>query len=108
MTDGFFTSLVHVIAHPERYHDKLIKLIGFCSLKFEGKAIYLSESDYVYGVTKNGIWLSAELSDNNMKLHNNYIIVVGTFDMNYQGHLEGYFGSLTNLTRLELWEELRK
>lgn len=97
------TSLIHVIAHPERYHGRRIKVIGFCCFRFEGKAIYLTEADYQHGVGKNGLWLSAPLSDENMRLHESYVLVEGTCDMYSQGHGSLFFGSIVELTRFQRW-----
>lgn len=103
MSEIIYTSMIHVIAHPERYHGRAIRVIGFCSFRFEGKSIYLSEGDYRNGISKNGLWLSADHSDAYQKLHESHVIVEGTFDMNIQGHLSRNFGAIVNISRLDRW-----
>lgn len=103
MTEPFFTSLIHVIAHPEWYNGRTISVIGFGSMAFEGQAVYVTEADYRHGVSKNGIWLDTKLSTDTRKLHENYIIVVGVFDNINQGHGGMYSGALSQVTRLQQW-----
>ncbi len=100
-------SLVKLIATPEKYNGQTIQLIGYLSLDFEGRAIYLHQEDYEHGLGSNGFWV--EFSSNiekkrKMELFDKkYVIIIGTFNNGPSGHM-GYFpGSLTNITRLDLW-----
>src|SRR5512140_2815762 len=48
-------SLVAILAHPEEYDGREIKLVGYVSLGFEREAIWLMPADYENSVFANGI-----------------------------------------------------
>jgi hypothetical protein len=103
MTAILFISLIHLIQHPETYHEKPVRVIGFASLKFEGKALYVSREDYEKAITKNAVWLDIELTEDVKKLHGKYVLVEGVFDKDNLGHLKLFSGSIKNIGRIELW-----
>jgi hypothetical protein len=55
---GPTTSLIRLIATPEKYQGKLIRTEGFVSLDHEFTAVFISESDYRRGLSANGISLT--------------------------------------------------
>jgi hypothetical protein len=63
----FFASLIELIANPTKFDGKRVRIIGFLRLEFEGNAIYLSKSDFEHGVTKNGLWVSIEASNKELR-----------------------------------------
>ena len=99
-----FISLIRLIQNPETYHLKQVRVIGFASLEFEGKAIYINKDDYENAVTKNAIWLDVELTDAVKKNHGKYVLVEGVFDKDKQGHLKMYSGTIKAIKRLEAWQ----
>lgn len=103
MVGIIFISLIHLIQHPEMYHEKQVRVIGFASLEFENKAIYVSREDYEKAITKNAIWLDIQLTENVRKNHRNYVIVEGIFDRDNLGHLKLFSGCIKNIERIELW-----
>jgi len=104
MAEILFISLIHLIQHPDLYDQKEVRVIGYASLKFEGKAIYISKEDYENAITKNAIWLDVELTDALRKLHETYVLAEGIFDKDNLGHLRLYSGALKNVSRLERWQ----
>jgi hypothetical protein len=48
-------SLVNLIANPDRFHGRWIRVQGVCNLAFEGNALYLSKEDRRHFVTKNAV-----------------------------------------------------
>jgi hypothetical protein len=48
-------SLVQLIANPSVYQGKLVRVIGFCQLEFEGDALFLHREDFEQGLTKNAL-----------------------------------------------------
>ncbi len=99
------TSLIRLIATPEKYDGKTIQVTGYLHLEFEGDAIYLHKEDYEYGLTENSFWVSfsgkllkmKEVMDYNDK----YVIIIGTFRMNDKGHMGMFGGTLENIVRLD-------
>ena len=104
MAEIMFISLIHLIQHPDIYNQKQVRVIGFASLDFEGKAIYVSKADYENAITKNSLWLDIELTENIKKCHKKYILVEGVFDQSNLGHLKLFSGAIGHIERLEPWE----
>jgi len=99
-----FISLIYLIQHPDVHHHKQVRVIGFASLEFEGKALYISREDYEKAITKNAVWLDIELTEKIRKNHKKYVLVEGVFDKDNLGHLKLFSGSITDIKRIELWE----
>ncbi len=45
-----YVSLINLIATPEKYNGKWVRVIGVARFEFEGDALFLSKSDYDYKV----------------------------------------------------------
>lgn len=98
-------SIIQLIANPEAYQGKTVRIIGFLHLEFEGNGLYLHQEDYIHSLYSNGIWINAigpfytkATSDNNR-----YVLVVGTFDSKDHGHMGLWPGAIKNLERLDSW-----
>src|SRR3984885_10517237 len=52
-------TLVQLIANPEKFDGKLIRVIGFLRLAHEGNVLYLHREDYENAILGNGIWVDA-------------------------------------------------
>lgn len=98
-------SLVRLIATPERYDGKVVLVVGFLRLEFEGNGLYVHEEDYKRGITKNAVWVvrNAKVNDRADALNMHYVMLVGTFDASRHGHMDLFSGSLTNITSVTLW-----
>ncbi|MGN6495283.1 MAG: hypothetical protein ACTHLE_25075 [Agriterribacter sp.] len=106
------TSLIKLIANPEKYDGKRVQVIGYLHLEFEGNAIYLHQEDFKHGITENSFWVefSSKLTTKRdlNKFNNRYVIVIGTFRANKKGHMGMFGGTLDNIVRLDLWDFERK
>ena len=50
-------SLIQLIANPQAYDGKAIRIIGFVHLEFEAQVIYLHEEDFHHGLNRDGLWI---------------------------------------------------
>jgi len=98
-------SLVRLIATPEKYDGKVVQVVGFLRLEFEGNALYIHEEDYKSGITKNAAWVvrNAKVNDRAEALNMHYVILLGTFDAGRHGHMDLFSGSLTDIKSVILW-----
>jgi hypothetical protein len=98
-------SIIHLIATPERYHGKLVRLVGFVHIEFEGNAIYLHREDFDRLLTRNALWLSItpDIDKQADKYNDRYVLVEGTFNAENKGHFERCSGSIENIKRLDAW-----
>jgi len=103
----FSGSIINLIATPEKYHNKRVRVIGFLNLEFEGNAIYLHKEDYKKSITKNGLWVTfTEEAWRKVKkygFNKGYFLVEGTFDMTDYGHMGLWSGTIKDITRIEKW-----
>lgn len=102
-------SLIQLIANPEEYHGKFIRVIGVGNLEFEGNAVYVNKDDYKYNVFKNGVWI--EFGENSLKYEDavkyngKYVIIEGIFNSEEKGHFGMWSGTIEKINRYDLWEE---
>src|SRR5947209_18694060 len=70
-------SLIQLIANPQAYDGKTVRIIGFLHLEFEGNVIYLHNEDFRYGIEKNGLWIDVPkgMSQEQMKAVNDHYVI---------------------------------
>ena len=94
-------SIINLITTPERYNGKLVRIIGYVELQFEGTSIYLSK--YANASAKNGLWLDSVDPKIWPKYNKKYCLIEGTFNSNNQGHMGMWSGAIENIQRFEVW-----
>lgn len=96
-------SLIQLIANPDVYHGKRVRLIGFCHFEFEGNALYLHKEDFDNHILQNAVWLDADMNKFG-KTNNMYVVVEAVFDGNAKGHKGLFSGMLRDVRRLQPWK----
>lgn len=97
-------SIINLIATPEKYHGKIVRVVGFAVLKFESTALYLSEQDATKRVTKNALWIDIDgRNDKYRSLNMRYVLIEGIFDAKNRGHMSLCSGAIKDISRLEPW-----
>lgn len=101
-----FVSLIQLIAAPNEYHGKSVRVIGFCHLEFEGNALFLHRDDSEHRLLKNGLWLALEAppSEQQLRLDRQYVLVEGVFNAEHRGHMNLFSGELRDIGRFERWQ----
>jgi hypothetical protein len=96
-------SIVKLIAAPEQYEGRLVRVSGFLNIEFENVELYLHKEDCVQGLTKNGVWLDLDRESrtkySTVNLH--YALVEGVVDSKHFGHLGATSATLTKVQRVE-------
>jgi len=102
-------TLVQLIANPEKFDGKLVSVIGFLRLEFEGNVLYLHREDYDHAILGDGIWVDVtpEMTKHKESLQMHYVLLVGIFDSKDRGHMGMWSGSLTKIQRAEAWVAAR-
>jgi hypothetical protein len=100
-------SLVRLIATPEAFDGKRVRVFGYVRVEHEGTAVYLHREDYKHGLAKNGLWLgmndSAPAGSREAAVNNRYALIEGRFSAKEHGHLGLWSGSIKEVTRAEPW-----
>jgi len=104
-------TLVQLIANPEKFDGRMIKVIGFFRFAFEGTVLYLHRQDYENAILGNGIWV--DVTPGMVKqcvttLHMNYAIFEGVFSARQRGHMNIWSGTIKQVRRAELWQSAKK
>lgn len=75
-------TLVQLIATPEKFDGKLIRVIGFLRLEFEGNVFYLHREDYDHAILGDGIWVDVtpQIEKQKQLLNMHYVILEGVFN----------------------------
>jgi transcriptional regulator with XRE-family HTH domain len=100
-------SMVQLLATPEKYDGKLVRVIGVGNLELEGNYLSLNKEDHAYGAG-NSIWI--ELGDRAIsyeeakEYNGKYVIVEGFFNKDDRGHFDMFCGSIKDISRYQLWE----
>lgn len=98
------TSIISVIANPNAFHKKIIKVKGYFTMETEGQAIYFSKNDYEKAIFKNALYLY--ISYDSMKQmgieqpYKGYVEIEGTFNKNSLGSYNFYSGGIENIVKI--------
>jgi hypothetical protein len=100
-------SLLQLIATPEAFDGKYVRVWGFVRVEHEGTAVYLHREDFEQSLTRNGLWLHAsDIADEGSreaKVNNRYALVEGQFNAKMKGHRGLWSGSIDKIARMEPW-----
>jgi hypothetical protein len=103
-------TLVRLIANPETFDGKLIRVIGFLRLEFEGDVLYLHREDYENAILGDGIWVEVTpmIQRQRPTLNMKYVLVEGIFNASERGHMGMWSGTIKQVRRAELWRGFKK
>ena len=95
-------SLLQIIGSPEKFDGKLVRVVGYCSIVFEGNALYLHKEDYDAMLLPNSVALDFEEAtpDKFKSVSKQYCLVEGRYSAPAQRVIMSR-GSPTGITRLE-------
>ena len=95
-------SLLQLVATPERFDGKLVRVVGYLWIEFEGTALYLHKEDRVHHLMKNSIFLNLPESDlkRSKELTGRYALVEGVFNSSDTGHMGLFSGSIHSIRRV--------
>lgn len=105
--EQFNTSIIHILAHPDRYHGKPVQVQGFLRIEFEHTAIYLCAEHARHGLTLNGLWVSFnraaipyEGPGGPVEYDRKYVLIEGTFNKDNRGHGSLWQGAIEGIHRI--------
>jgi hypothetical protein len=102
------TSLIQLVASPEKYAGKRVSVIGFLWLSREQDALFLGAEDFRHGIVDNsiGLRMSSEVRKKATTHGAAYVVVVGTFEVSRQGLLSGFQTGLIDVRVVRPWSTL--
>jgi hypothetical protein len=105
--------MIELIARPELYDGKRIRVIGFVNFEFEGNGLYVSREDWQQSIHRNGVWIEPPKSFESdsgsaaRRPNQQYVLVEATFRAGQGGHMSMWSGTLERVTRLDPWGRQR-
>jgi hypothetical protein len=97
-------SIVQLLARPEVFDGKKVRVVGFIHLEDEGNGIYLHQEDYQRQLYVNGLWVELR---NGIKVESRcqdrYVLIEGVFHATDRGHLGLWNGAIRDVTRCIDW-----
>jgi hypothetical protein len=103
-------TLVQLVANADKFDGKLIRVIGFLRLEFEGNVLYLHREDYENALLGNGIWVDVTptMEKQRTALNMNYVLLEGVFGSHDRGHMGMWSGAIRQIRRAEVWRPARR
>ena len=104
-------ALVELIARPELYDGKRVRVIGFVNFEFEGNGLYVSREDFQRSISRNGVWVDppvrfkSDSAPSQVYPNQHYVLLEGTFNARHTGHMGMWSGAIERVTRLDSWGE---
>ena len=103
-------TLVQLIANADKFDGRLIRVIGFLRLEFEGNVLYLHREDYENALLGNGIWVDVTpaMAKERAALNMNYVLLEGIFSSHDHGHMGMWSGAIRQIRRSEVWAHAKR
>ena len=99
-------SFVYLLAHPEQFEGRRIRIIGYLNLEFEGNAVYMHREDFQRSLSKNGFWVSFRKGvDIPGDVSGSYVQLEGTFTSKSAGHLGLWSGEISDISFVRKWAD---
>ena len=101
-------SIIALIANPEKYDGKAVRVEGAIQLDFEADAICLHQEDLVRGISSNCLWVEPDLKALNsdlatiQKYSHKYVLIEGVFKKDELGHRGAYSGAIVDCWRIQI------
>ena len=101
-------SMVQLLATPDKFHGKFVRVIGYLHLEFEGNGLYLHSEDELAALPKKGLWFDGtiETMKKPKDFTDQYVLVEGTFDAKSHGHMGMWSGTISGIKRVMPWRQI--
>lgn len=100
-------SMIALIANPSAQAGRLVRIVGFLSMRSGQTRIFLHEEDYVHQLINNSVelYLTANQQSEFLKLHRKYVYVDGIVLF---GNGAPRHATLGKVQRIEVWADSRQ
>lgn len=105
-------SMVQLIARPEEFDGRRVRLIAWLSLGFEESVVYLHREDFDVANSSNALWLELDGQPEGATRtipsgRRGWVVVEGVFERSLRGHLGASRGGIRDVTTLVPWKPKR-
>jgi hypothetical protein len=96
------TTMTGLIATPDRYSDRRVRVIGYLHLEFEGDELCPTAEVRRIKDSRSCVWI--EPPPGSTRLSDHYVLIEGRFSSKDRGHLGMFGGTIADITRADVWE----
>ncbi|NOT77747.1 MAG: hypothetical protein HOP07_01945 [Bacteriovoracaceae bacterium] len=97
------TDFIELLKNPEKYDGKVVEIIGFATIEFEGNALYMDSKSQKNASYEKGVWLEIAKTPFELKKYNgSKVLVKGIFKLSNKGHMGLWRGALEQVSKVEL------
>jgi hypothetical protein len=97
-------SIVQLLARPEVFDGKKVRVTGFIHFEEEGNGIYLHQEDYQRHLNSNGLWVEVRKGTKvGSQCQDRYVLIEGVFHAADHGHMGLWNGAIKDVTRCTNW-----
>jgi len=90
--------MVQLLANPEKYDGKHVRVVGYLHFEPEANAIYLHREDVEHHLIRNGVWLSLADGVSFDGCQDAYVLIEDVYPRN-TGAQSAWSGTITRATR---------
>ena len=99
--DLYGISLVQLLANPEKYDGRHVRVSGYIHFEKEASAIFLHEDDVEHHLIRNGVWVSLAEGESLPECQDAYVEVEGVYRARNTGKAGLFSGALTRVTKCQ-------
>jgi hypothetical protein len=99
--DLYGISMVQLLASPDKYDGKYVRVSGYMHLEPQANAIYLHREDVEHHLLKNGVWVAAAEGVSLEACQDAYVIIEGLFRARNSDNARYWSGAVTRVTRCQ-------
>lgn len=101
-SEPVLVSMIQLIATPEKFDGRLVRLLGFAHFEWEGDALYLHREDFEANLTTNAVRLVIDGPlEKYKKLSDMHVLVDGRFSVRGPSPFGRYAGTISDIVLLE-------
>lgn len=95
-------SILDLLARPDAYDGKFIRIDGFLHVKFEDCAVFMTKEHADYLMGKYGLWVSFKTGEfiKQKDYDCKYVLLEGVFNKSGHGHMQLFGGELREVSRV--------
>lgn len=103
-------SIIQLIANPDSFDGRKVRVLGVLRWEFEGNSLYLSKDAHDHWMMHDAVWVDLDPAkvgareDEIQKLSGRHVLMEGVFDKSSNGHGGFYSGMIRSITRISDWQ----
>jgi hypothetical protein len=99
--DLYGISLVQLLANPDKYDGKYVRVTGYVHFEAQANALYLHREDVEHHLLKNGVWVALAEGVSFDACQDAYVILEGLFRARNTDNARYWSGALTRVAKCQ-------